>query len=448
MKRYLDKFKEVPHGASIRNVITREWVEAVQGSIRALSNGENISTEGGVTRNVGDGRVRLGSRPRFQPLGRAGSRLRFEFLGISKSAAGVWQVRVGPGVVNYNRLMYLGVFQDLTKGRVIRGIYPKVDTGAGTFRIDHESKPGLPIGSRSTGAVWLKCEQERCSINAVGGHEAIVLTERGKEPDGDSRYNHVLIAEFDIETTGAGAAQTKTATNVYTFLQSDWTQGFLCEEDDSDSDSVDDSIDSSWPFSDSSSDDSLDVSDNSGSSDDEEEEGGECEVKMTAVWTNVKTCFTPDNSLGPYCIPKEYIFEVKVRFWFKSDFGGVACQKYAYGVKFPGGVTVGDAPGGSTDEYVWQNDTERTLKFKVASPAACQKVALTWRLKTFPAVSGFGGLPPEDKGCCGQTFTGTAELQSTSSTGGLKVRKLPQVCGTGCKCSGSSDSSGSSESAE
>ncbi len=73
MNQFLKHFRELPRGVKLRDILTVEWVTAVQECLRALSGGENITIEGDLTRSVSDGRVRLGSRPRFTPWGGGGS---------------------------------------------------------------------------------------------------------------------------------------------------------------------------------------------------------------------------------------------------------------------------------------------------------------------------------------------------------------------------------------
>lgn len=395
--------------------------------------GQVVSWGKSVNKSIQQLRDRSWDVPNQQRGGSGGKPLRFEFLGLSKTEDDQWQVRVSPGVVNYNKTELRGVFEDAPKTRYVRGIFPMVDIdGAGDFvRIDDDSKPGMLIGGKADGAIWLKCSTSKCGTNsAFDDEEVVLLTDRDEEPEGENGQTFVLIAQFDIETDG----DSKSITNLYSFLQSDWEQPFLCEDDDAGDSSIN-SIDSSWPFSSSST--SGDISDLSGSSSEGSGGDADCQVAMTAVWVNVKDCFPVDTSVFPAssCIPKEFTFEVKVRFFFRGTFGGVECQAYAYGVKFDGGVTIGDEAGATVDEYRWQNDTERTLKFKVKNPNACNYVNLPWRVKTFPPLSAFGGGEVEDEGCCGQEFTGSATLQLSTPTEGVAVRKLPQTCGDDCECS-------------
>ena len=73
MERFLNAFRDVNKGENPRNVLTVEWVNAVQDAIRALCEGENISVEGDATRNRGHGKVRIGTRRKFAVLGVARS---------------------------------------------------------------------------------------------------------------------------------------------------------------------------------------------------------------------------------------------------------------------------------------------------------------------------------------------------------------------------------------
>lgn len=73
MNQFLKHFREIPRGARLRDILTLEWVTAVQDCLKALSGGENITIEGDMTRGLAEGRVRLGVRPRFVPFRRGGA---------------------------------------------------------------------------------------------------------------------------------------------------------------------------------------------------------------------------------------------------------------------------------------------------------------------------------------------------------------------------------------
>ena len=63
MQDYLSKLKDAARGVKLRDFFTIEWVLALHGAIRALAQGQNITTEGGVTRMSGEAGVRLGGMP-------------------------------------------------------------------------------------------------------------------------------------------------------------------------------------------------------------------------------------------------------------------------------------------------------------------------------------------------------------------------------------------------
>lgn len=58
MQQFLSKLTPVS-GGSLAGVLTRERINALQDSVKALANGENISTSGGLRKSPGDGRVSL-----------------------------------------------------------------------------------------------------------------------------------------------------------------------------------------------------------------------------------------------------------------------------------------------------------------------------------------------------------------------------------------------------
>lgn len=73
MQKFLEKFKELPRNASLRSVVTLEWVNAVQDAIRALSGGENILVSGDVGKSFAEGRVGLHVKRKFTPFRRGGA---------------------------------------------------------------------------------------------------------------------------------------------------------------------------------------------------------------------------------------------------------------------------------------------------------------------------------------------------------------------------------------
>lgn len=72
MKRWLDIFREVSGGSTLKSVVTREWVVAVQESIKALAQGANIKLGGGMVRSVVDGGVWLDALARPVAAGGGG----------------------------------------------------------------------------------------------------------------------------------------------------------------------------------------------------------------------------------------------------------------------------------------------------------------------------------------------------------------------------------------
>jgi hypothetical protein len=390
--------------------------------------------------------------------GEGGVGYRFGFGGLFKDAEGVWRVRIEPGCVIYNEIKREGVFDDQddkSKAIFLRGVFPTIEVGGEDVRIDDESRPALELGERSNATVWLVVSTTKCASSL--DTERLEITDRDVESeDAVNGETWVKIVDFDVEVTGEGATQTRKATEIFTFLHDNWEQPYTCE--DAEGDSSMNSFDSEWPFSSDesgSSDGSMmsdssgmgGGSDGSGSSDDEGGDGADCQVRMTGVWTNRADCFPVDTSIfGPeFCMPKKYRFQIDCQYWFKNNFGGVQCQAIAYAVSTPGGLTVNGASTDTATEYRWKNDARRTLTFEFDNPPICEFLTLNWRVKTFAAVLGFGGVTPEDQGCCGQTFEGSAKLQfSTASDGTVSIRKLPPVCGPSCLCSSSLGSSGSS----
>lgn len=75
MEEFFKAFRELPRGGRVRDVLTIEWMTAVQDALKALAQGRNITVEGDLLRNVGMGGVRLGARRKFVRKGGGGSRI-------------------------------------------------------------------------------------------------------------------------------------------------------------------------------------------------------------------------------------------------------------------------------------------------------------------------------------------------------------------------------------
>lgn len=61
MNQFLQHFREIQRGMRLRDVLTLEWMTAVQECLQALSGGENITLGGDLKRGTGDGRVHIGT---------------------------------------------------------------------------------------------------------------------------------------------------------------------------------------------------------------------------------------------------------------------------------------------------------------------------------------------------------------------------------------------------
>jgi len=60
---FLKKFKDLTRGMAVREVLTLEWVQAVQEGLRYVAEGRNITTGPGVKRCSNDGRLWLDAAP-------------------------------------------------------------------------------------------------------------------------------------------------------------------------------------------------------------------------------------------------------------------------------------------------------------------------------------------------------------------------------------------------
>lgn len=369
----------------------------------------------------------------------------FDLLGLFEHE-GKWLLRFSPGRVLYNEIHNAGVFQENSgKGRAVVAVVPVIQMdGRGSVKLDDDDPPGIDIGSKTSGKVWIVCHGERCS-NRSDDSTRMVLTDRDDKPEEKDGEVYVPVVSFDVVTTSGK----KKLEDVEPHLQSDWPQSYLCEDR---ADSSDDSITSEWPSSldvsdassedSNSSDDSGMGSDPSGDSDGDSEEGNDCDVAMIPRWENWVSRLPADPKYDPgYCVPAEYTFDIRCQFYFKYPFGGQQCLGIAYGVKCQGGFTVGEDPGSDEVEYKWRNDTLRTLKFRVPVPPACNYLLLTWRVKTFGPVPGFGGVEPEDPGCCDKSIGGISILRLPTASQPYAERQLPGVEGEYCGCSSSEGSS-------
>jgi hypothetical protein len=455
LTRFIRIPEKVKGGLEIKADHHNQVVDALQKIVRRM--GElviNPSADIGTKPNGAGGIVLWVKRPNRST---GSSNHRFAFGGLFKDAEGVWRVRIDPGCVIYNEIKREGVFddqEDKPAAIFLRGVFPTIEVGGEDVRIDDESRPALELGERLNATVWLVVSTTKCYSSL--DTERLEITDRDVESeDAVNGETWVKIVDFDVEVTGEGATQTRTATEVFTFLHDNWEQPYTCEDAEDDSSLA--SFDSEWPFSSDESDASGDSmsdssgigggSDGSGSSDDEGGDGADCQVRMTGVWTNRADCFPVDTSIfdATACMPKKYRFQIDCQFWFRNNFGGIRCQSIAYGVSTEGGLTVNGASTDTATEYRWRNSARETLVFEFDDPPVCEFLTLNWRVKTFAAVLGFGGVTPEDQGCCGQTFEGVAKLQfSTATDGTVSIRKLPPVCGPSCLCSSSLGSSGSS----
>ena len=347
---------------------------------------------------------------------------RFEFKGIEK-IEDVFRVRIGIGTVLYNQISDGGGFYNTPKKRVVTAVYPTIEVDGNDIRMDDESSPTILLGNRENATVWLVVSGSRCY--SVFDAESLVITDRGEKPPMTRGQVCVPIVDFDVETTGSGESTSKRAKNIYTWLQSDHQQPYICGEDDSDSDNQ--SVpDSSFPSNESSSGGggSLGSASSSGggpASDD-------CEVKARAyfVGTSVPSCLAPLAGAG--CVPKPLNVNITAEF-FRNKFpalGQKDCRRWVFGVKVQG-ATKYPAGADGDDEYVWVDDWQRTLSFHIKEPIPCDHVAISWRVKSFSAPSGpLDGTPFE---CCGKEWSGTETVRSYR---GGPYQSLPKVCGASC----------------
>jgi len=231
-------------------------------------------------------------------------------------------------------------------------------------------------------------------------------------------------------------------------------QDYSCDKGDQESDSWDGSdMDGSSDFVSQSSSD-MGGSTPSGSSDDDDDGDGNtaCDIIVVAGWENAENCFPKAD--GPEkCKAKFYDFRIRVKFNFVQPFGGVICQGIAYKAWLDGGIIINPGISDTATEYIWRDNDDRTLTWRVANPPACGTLRLHWKVRTFPAAPPFGSdEPPEDQGCCGLIYSSEKAggvpviLREYVSTGrwDASKTKMPPVCG--CTCSSSLVDPGSSDS--
>lgn len=364
--------------------------------------------------------------------------LRFEFQGLRKKE-GAWFVKIAVGCVIFNEIVEGSLFAAAgAKPKFCKTVFPTIDVDGDAVRIDDETNPMLALGAKTNGTVWLIVQNAKCQSES--DIERLELTDRGQKPELEDGEVGVPIADFDVETSGEGEEETKKATNVYAFLQSDHQQPYLCDGD-SDSGSGDDFDSSSFPEdessdvgseSDSDSTPSEESQDSNSSDDDDDEEG--CQVKARAWWVGLPTCLTaaePKNK----CVPRQLIVNVDVQFFrnMNPGFGFKDCTKWAYGVRLVGATKYPEPAAGESDEYVWADDSERLLTFLIKNPVPCGQYQMEWRVKSFPAPS--GPLDGQPFVCCNKTWDGTEDVRDGAWN--APAKKLPKVCGTNCSsCSG------------
>jgi hypothetical protein len=420
--------------------VKAEWANALVDCLALLGREVNA----GKLQNSADIGVRSGPGGLTAWLKRkapqtSDTKLRFFFHGLVKGED-QWFVHIGVGCVIFNEITENSSFADKEgKAKFCEAVFPTIEVDGDDVRIDDESKPMLSLGNRENGTVWLIVQSQKCQSRS--DLERLELTNRGEKPEAEDGEVCVPIADFDVETTGEGENESKKATNVYTYLQSDHQQPYLCEGHDSDS--LDDSFGSSFPEdsseltgssdSDNPSEDSQSSDDDSGS-DDDDEEG--CQVKARAWWVGLPTCLTATQPVSK-CNPKELVVNVDVKFFrnMNPGFGERNCTKWAYGARLVGATKYPEPASGESDEYVWTDDSERLLTFIIKKPVPCAQYYVEWRVKSFPAPSG-----PLDEGepfeCCNKSWSGSEAVRDGAYNASAKP--LPKICGGHCSsCSGS-----------
>lgn len=355
--------------------------------------------------------------------------LRFEFQGLRKKD-GAWFVKIGVGCVIFNEIVEGSLFADKgTKGKFCKAVFPTIEVDGEDIRIDDGTKPMLSLDGKENGTVWLILQSQKCQSQTDSEH--LELTNRGEKPELSEDETAVPIADFDVESNG----ESKKATNIYAYLQSDHQQPYMCDGD-SDSGSGDNFDSSSFPEdessdigseSDSDSTPSEESQDSNSSDDDDDEKG--CQVKARAWWVGLPSCLTaaePKNK----CIPRQLVVNVDVQFFrnMNPGFGGKDCTKWAYGVRLVGATKYPEPAAGESDEYVWSDDTERLLTFLIKNPIPCGQYFIQWRVKSFPAPS--GPLQPPPFECCNKTWDGSENVRDGAWN--APAKPLPKVCGTNC----------------
>jgi hypothetical protein len=95
MQQHLEKLVPVAAGDDLLKIVSAGRINAIQGAIRALAAGENITTEGAITKLPGHGKVRLCGRREKSPVPR---QRRFQVSHSTWAA----QVYVGDGAVYWD----------------------------------------------------------------------------------------------------------------------------------------------------------------------------------------------------------------------------------------------------------------------------------------------------------------------------------------------------------
>jgi hypothetical protein len=414
------KLPDTPRsGLSLEESITQIIRYLRAATITGITGGRVSETPNGTTL------VLPGERP---VAARGDSSARYQFRGLVK-IEDVWRIGISPGLVFFNQIRDHSVFaDDSPKPKQVRAVIPTIRVGGSDVPIDDAIGPTLELGARTSATVWLVVADNKCSSGL--DKERLLVADRGKMPEGAERGNVcVPIVDFDVTTEG----DQKTATNVYQYLSENHQQPYLCDETDADSGSDLQSTPDSWPEGSSESGITFN-SDSSGSEDSEEEEI--CQVAARAWWVtgSIPSCW-PEAAEGD-CVPKERVVTLNAKF-FRSlhpVFGQKDCARWAFGVSLLGGEILPAPPGGGNNEYVWIDDWEKQLEFKVARPPICQIMEIKWRVKAFAPPEGALDGGGEPFACCVQEWGGFEKIRVYA---GGPYQKLPKVCGKKCSsCSG------------
>jgi hypothetical protein len=356
-------------------------------------------------------------------------------------------VMIGPGTVCYSELVAKDPLdKESPPAQYVKGIFPTING----VRIDNDPKPMLLVGDKTNAAIWLICRSSYCrsgsELDDSGDSERIEITDRYVNPIIHAGKIAVLIAEFEIITTGEGIDARKSVSELYLYLQSDHHQPYQCNEYaeesvidsfesvpfDTDSDGIPDSID--LDIDGDSLNNSIDSDDDGDGTPDSQDdtpdgEGGKCGIKMYARWVNPVSCFPAksssiSSSSSTLCNPSPFTFDIQIKYVLNDPFKN-RCEGWAFKACFPGGRVNGNAMKGDPSCAVWRTDTLKTISVTYDDPPDCSILGITGLAKSFSR-AGTGS----DEDCCDKIYDLECQLRYGD---GNPVKALPHVCY--CSCS-------------